>query len=167
MLIFVDYCVNCCTTERCCQMNFIHSYARLLLHVRVPLRSRRRAGCWLATWTDSLLENFKPIVENLHPSKYCSMTLAASPHTACSRHTLLLPEPRGPLISIATYHFPRQRTTDWRSSLQKRNLLHSLLLHIVCTFNYPCPVTHAILECLNMPLYTFQQRVSIIYIVIL
>lgn len=62
-----------------------------------------------------------------------------------------------------TFHCPRQRTTNWRNRPRKRNLPHPLLPYIGCKSYYPCPVTRAILECLGISVYTFHQRVPIIY----
>jgi hypothetical protein len=66
--------MNCCTTERCCQLQFINSYTTVFHDVRETWHSWQCASCCWVAWTDSLLDSFMLTVATFHPSKYSAMT---------------------------------------------------------------------------------------------
>ena len=117
------------------------------------------AGCpdWLPSWQfHAHCWKFPPIAILFHDfGSFC--TNGVQPTSNSSTRTKW-----STCVYDITFQCSRQRTTDWCNHPRKRNLVHPLLPYIGCMSNYPCPVTRAILEWLDIPIYAFQQRVSII-----
>jgi hypothetical protein len=134
--------MNCCTTERFCQLQFINGYAPVLHNdAGDTLHRWRRADSWRAAWTGSLRDSFMPTVETFHSSKRCSMTWGSVCTHGC-RPTHLSSTRTMWSIFVHDSHLPLSATTHhWLTNFPlKRNLRHPVLPSIGRMFNYPWPV---------------------------
>jgi len=84
---------------------------------------------------------------------------AVSPHThgcqatmgVSSWLTFLPQEAYGPYLSmIFTFHCPRQCPLTWRNCPTRKKPVPSSLPYVGWMINYPCPMTHTILEWLGV-----------------
>lgn len=149
--------MNCCTTERCCQLQFINSYVPVLHDVRETRHIWRYARCCWVAWTDSLLDSFVLTVATFHPSKHSAMTCGSFSTygflvTAVSSKTTVWYT----FVQDITIHCARQHTTYWHNILQKWNLHHSLVPYIEWMFNSSCLITWPFLEWLSISVYTLH-----------
>ena len=136
---------------------------------RDMLHSCWHAGYWQVAWP-GLIPSLTFSCPLLKVSTHCNAVLclgAVSPHTHTHTHTygcqptmdvgswltFLPQEAYGPyLFMIFTFHCPRQCPLTDAVVPQERNLCHvpSFLSYSGCMINYPCSMTHTLLEWLGV-----------------
>jgi hypothetical protein len=160
--------MNFCTTERCCQLQFINSYTSVLHDV---VSERHGTGTSddvraVVGWP-GLISCLTVICALLQLSAHWNTPLwhvAASSHMASWWHSFLPKQPCDTPLSKTLPSIVHDSTplTD-TIILQKWNLRHPLVPYIGWMFNSFCLITWAFPERLSIYVYTLHQWVSIIY----